>query len=195
MTLIIASMIDPLVIASAVWVFFGKIRLFGAIGIALLVAFLGVLIQIFFGVGYDDAFVGKMALVKFVSASLLLCGVSFLNMLRQKDNSNEHLLANPNKSANLEHSASNLRQKTLKPTVDEKSETHENFAPQFQEKKSEEKVITTKLKRYKKAPLPSKKKTRRQIQTDLTELKKLREDGLISDEIWEEKQKEILKDY
>lgn len=40
-----------------------------------------------------------------------------------------------------------------------------------------------------------KRKTKKQIENDLNGLKKLKEDGLISDEVWKEKQKEILKDY
>lgn len=40
-----------------------------------------------------------------------------------------------------------------------------------------------------------KRKTKKQIETDLNGLKKLKEDGLISDEVWKEKQKQILEDY
>lgn len=40
-----------------------------------------------------------------------------------------------------------------------------------------------------------KRKTKKQIETDLNGLKKLNEDGLISDEVWKEKQKQILEDY
>ena len=41
----------------------------------------------------------------------------------------------------------------------------------------------------------AKKRTKKQILVDLNELKELRENELISEEVWKEKQRDILQDY
>ena len=77
----------------------------------------------------------------------------------------------------------------------EESEIRPKPTPKPQKRTSDKKVDATRPNRHKKPSVTSKRKTRKQIQSDLNQLKQLKEEGLISDETWEEKQKEILKDY
>ena len=71
---------------------------------------------------------------------------------------------------------------------------NQTSASKHQEISTDTKANVSKPERYKKT-YASKRTARKQIQSDLNELKQLREDGLISEETWVEKQKEILKDY
>lgn len=61
----------------------------------------------------------------------------------------------------------------------------------------EEKPLKPQKKRISKPESDSqaKKRTKKQITADLNTLKELKKNGLISDEVWKEKQREILKDY
>lgn len=86
-------------------------------------------------------------------------------------------------------------QKTLEQHRSAETDEENRTPPKPQKRTSDKKVDATRPNRHKKPSVTAKRKTRKQIQSDLNQLKQLKEEGLISDETWEEKQKEILKDY
>ena len=78
--------------------------------------------------------------------------------------------------------------------VYENTATPQKLPLQSEEIKPTKKGGTKILRGVKKSP-KQKKNARNQIQIDLSNLKKLKDEGLISDKVWEEKQAQILKDY
>ncbi len=72
-----ASMIDPILLCFALWVFFKRSSLTQAVMFAVTVAIVGFVIQATLSMAFEPSFAIQMSLIKFVGASIVLCAIAF----------------------------------------------------------------------------------------------------------------------
>lgn len=80
----LATLVDPLVLIAAVWVFFKKSELKHCLIIAAGIAVLGFMIQFTMGMAFDAGFAITNYSIKFVCSGLLLCAISYFRNRSKK---------------------------------------------------------------------------------------------------------------
>ena len=80
----LATLVDPLVLIAAVWVFFKKAEPKLCLMISAAIAVVGFMIQFTMGVAFDAGFAITVYSIKFVCCSILLCTISYLRNRNKK---------------------------------------------------------------------------------------------------------------
>lgn len=75
--MLVGSMIDPVLLGFALWVFFKRSSVPQAIIFAVIIAVIGFAIQATMSSTFQASFAIQMAVIKFIAASIVLCTLAF----------------------------------------------------------------------------------------------------------------------
>ena len=87
--ILIGSMVDPILIGFALWVFFKRSSLSEALIFAGIIAIVSFLIQATMSSMFEASFAIQMAVIKFIAASAVLCIIAYLRNAKPKTDNTE----------------------------------------------------------------------------------------------------------